>query len=105
MLPLLLMPPVKVSTPETAMPGWAAVMLPLLVMPPVKVEMLTQLQGVPTTMPAPPDWIVPLLLMPPANVDTLLTTIALLLAVVVIVPVLTIPLVTTEFDCTKIPMP
>ena len=62
MVPALEILPVKVETPETAMPDKPAVIVPLLLMPPVKVETGS------TSTPTLVDEIVPALLMPPRKV-------------------------------------
>ena len=62
-LPLLLMPPAKVSLPPAEMPPSPAEIVPLLAMPPWSVVTLT-------LMPSWADEIAPLLLTPPVRTDT-----------------------------------
>jgi hypothetical protein len=75
MVPLLafVIPPLKFATLSIRIAVLRAAILPLLVMPPVKVESANKLvpveeKRVPTKMPVPPE-IRPLLVMPPAKVD------------------------------------
>jgi hypothetical protein len=82
----------KVSTPRTAMPARLAVMLPVLVIPPVKVEMVTQPHELPTRMPEPaPAWIVPAFNTPPEKTVLLLMRMPVPLLLIRLVPSITMP--------------